>query len=272
MPRTPAILALLLSSAAAQAQFPNVSAVCAHLLHSDLDSMVPPGYGTDVKVQIVVFKIVSVDLTQGHMSLKMWLRHSWNDPRLSWDPAAFGGVESIRVYPGKASGGVLDGIDNQMWMPDLHWYNSLTEWDNELGAAKVESDGSVLHSAPGRLELSCRFTGLVNFPRDEISCPFDVGSWGYSDNVVNLTFFDNGPAEIGSNQETSGTSYSEYALTRLDGTRRQLPAGAARQGAGRDSSPARLQPQAHSAPLGIVGRFKAAGEAVEAMGRKSSYP
>ena len=183
--------------------------------------MVPPHAATSVQLQLEIFKVVSVDLKVGRMSLKLWVRTRFKDPRLAWDPAAFDGVTEIRAYPAADKASVGSQIDNNMWMPDLHWYNSLeaAHLTSELGAAKVSSDGSVLHSAPGRLEISCRFTNLVNFPRGEISCPFDVGSWAYSDAVVNLSFFETGGAQTQKNQETSGTSYQEYGLTRLETSR-----------------------------------------------------
>ena len=61
-------------------------------------------------------------------------------------------------------------------------------------------------------ELNCRFTGLVNFPRDALSCPFEIGGWDYADNVQNLTFMDPG-IHLETRQETGGTSYQEYAAS-----------------------------------------------------------
>ena len=211
----PAIAALALL--AQPYSFADVKAVRDHIL-SHMDAAVPPGHGVQVHVQLVIFKIISVDLTAGLMTLKVWQRSSWNDPRLAWNESEFGGVTEIRAYPGMHSGGEADGIDNQMWVPDVHWYNTVVshESTSEVGASKVTSDGTVLRSFPGRLEISCRFTGLVNFPHDELSCPFDVGSWAYSDSVVNLTFFDTGGVVIELNQETSGTSYQDYGLARVD--------------------------------------------------------
>jgi hypothetical protein len=83
----------------------------------------------------------------------------------------------------------------------------------ENGATWVYSDGSVFQSRPGIIEVNCRFTGLVNFPYDELTCPFDVGGWDYGDNVQNLTFFDAGGMTLETSMETAGTSYQEYRIT-----------------------------------------------------------
>jgi len=59
--------------------------------------------------------------------------------------------------------------------------------------------------------VTCRFTGLVAFPHDRISCPMEFGSWSYSDLVTNLTFL-NGGFDISPQSPSSGTSYQQYAL------------------------------------------------------------
>ena len=51
--------------------------------------------GTDVKLQLRFFKVESVDITTSSMSLKVWFRLSWIDERLSWDPAEYGGIETV---------------------------------------------------------------------------------------------------------------------------------------------------------------------------------
>ena len=35
-----------------------------------------------------------------------------------------------------------------------------------------------------------RYSGLVRFPRDELTCPMEVAMWSTSDLITNLTFFD----------------------------------------------------------------------------------
>jgi hypothetical protein len=196
----------------------------------NMDSLVPPGFGTEVKIQLEVFKIDQVDIARGQLKLKVWLRYGWKDHRLSWDPNDYGGVSDIRLFPNIHSGGNGDSPDNRMWVPTLHWYNSVQSPDvtSEVGAAWVTSDGGVYRAVPGHLEIQCRFAGLSNFPRDELSCMFDVGGWDYGDSVMNLTFADfggHGGALIHQHRtkvdvmESSLTSYQEYSLLRLETAR-----------------------------------------------------
>lgn len=63
-----------------------------------------------------------------------------------------------------------------MWTPQIVLYNGITPQDQvmEEGAAWVNSDGFVWQSVPGVVDVTCRFAGLTNFPRDELSCPIEV--------------------------------------------------------------------------------------------------
>ena len=53
--------------------------------------------GTDVSVQIRVFKVDSVDAAHGKMGLKVWFRQNWKDERLVWNESSFGGISMIFV-------------------------------------------------------------------------------------------------------------------------------------------------------------------------------
>lgn len=45
------------------------------------------------------------------MQTQVWLEQEWQDVRLLWDPACFGGVESIHVPA------------EDLWRPDIVLYN-----------------------------------------------------------------------------------------------------------------------------------------------------
>lgn len=45
------------------------------------------------------------------MQTQVWLEQEWQDVRLLWDPACFGGVESIHVSA------------EDLWRPDIVLYN-----------------------------------------------------------------------------------------------------------------------------------------------------
>ena len=187
-----------------------------HLLN-DLDSAVPPStdgiHGITIGLQLRIFKVIDVNLATGRLVLKIWRRMQWYDDRLRYNLSEWPGVvPPFLVYPGRR-GGEGHYIDNNLWTPDVVMYNALSLPDTSLetGAAWVHPDGRVWSSVPGVVEVSCRFTGLVAFPRDRLSCPIEFGHWSYSDVVNNLTAL-NGGYEISPQSPSSGTSYQQYKL------------------------------------------------------------
>lgn len=159
---------------------------------SEMDQSVPPsvpinGQGNQVWVQFRVFKVLGVDLQSGRLRFKAWRRTRWFDDRLKWDPEEFGGIKTTIVYPGQGK-----DLDDNLWLPDIVTYNSaqLDRVTYEAGAAWIRYDGRVHHSVAGLVDITCRYSGLVNFPRDELTCPMEVAMWSTSDLITNLTFFD----------------------------------------------------------------------------------
>lgn len=152
-------------------------------LLTNADSAIPPypsgGGPTDVAMQIRIFKVLEVDISTGRLLLKVWRRLTWNDERLRWDPAAHGDLRSLTLFPKSAAGGSQDALDNNMWTPDLYLVNSMDQETMDVGAAYVYPSGDVFWSVPGQFDAHCKFSGLAQFPHDELSCPLEFLSWGH---------------------------------------------------------------------------------------------
>ena len=129
--------------------------------------------GTDVNLQLRVYKIDSVDAATAHMKLKVWLRLSWVDERLSWNPEDYGNVTSTYFL----ATGQNKGEETQIWVPDLTIYNLAGGQFNDMlegGLARVSDAGMVYWSRPGVIEVLCRFSGLVAFPFDNLRCSIEI--------------------------------------------------------------------------------------------------
>ena len=115
------------------------------------------------------------------MRLKVWLRTYWTDTRLAWNPADYGGITTVPFTAQSFSA----PEDSEIWLPDVTPYNSLTglmsTFDPEM--ATVSSNGEVFWSRPGLLDVMCRFSGLVNFPTDSLSCNVEIGGWALGGGV-----------------------------------------------------------------------------------------
>lgn len=171
--------------------------------------------GTDVDLQIRFFKVQAVEAASGSMRLKVWVRMAWTDTRLAWNETAYGGISTAYF----SCGSFVGAEDNEIWIPDLQPYNGLVGTVNTLepAQARVSSTGRIFFSRPGTLEVMCKFSGLVAFPFDKLSCPIEVGGWGLSGGLQGVQLLDGGFAF--SNQElTSGTSYQEYEVESVNAT------------------------------------------------------
>lgn len=165
----------------------------AHRLRKDLladsryDRHIPPqslrsvNYsraGTDVALSLRVFKVHDVKAAEGTMRLKVWLRMNWDDTRLSWSPAQYGNITFTHFWVDPTP----TASSSELWVPDLAPYNARTNIVNTLdpAMARVDYQGHVFLSRPGMLDVMCRFSGLVAFPYDNLTCGIEFGGWGWS--------------------------------------------------------------------------------------------
>ena len=142
------------------------------------------------------------------MSLKVWLRHSWVDKRLAWNESEHGGISMIALSTSDPQ---------QIWVPDLQPYNSLTSIGDTLSkdTASVYSDGSIFWSRAGLIELMCKFSGLVAFPYDNLQCSLEIGGWTWSGSHQGIEPFAAGAATFSSQEATAGASYTEYTIKEI---------------------------------------------------------
>ena len=173
--------------------------------------------GTDVKLQLRFFKLDSIDAAHGSMRIKIWWRMSWTDQRLSWDPAAYGGVSQVKFHASTFA----DPETTEIWLPDATAYNALeglmASFDPAM--AVVESDGTVFWSRPGIMSIMCRFSGLAAFPYGDLSCPIEVGGWANSGAFQGIDAMDDGCSSLVYTEEVSLASYTEYQITHVECTK-----------------------------------------------------
>jgi len=135
--------------------------------------------GLPVQLGINFHKVYTVDEVSSTVVLIAWVRQSWNDPRLTWDPKSYGNVTTIFCY---LEEGMSGGETSEIWAPDIELWNQVTPLAQSLANAYaiVSYTGDVFWSRPGRIQAACKFTGLDNFPYDNLGCTLEFGSWAYS--------------------------------------------------------------------------------------------
>lgn len=110
-----------------------------------------------------------------------WMRFSWKDPGLTWDPQEFGNVTQMHFNC------------HEVWKPDIYLYNSADEASvNHYGETHVlvEYDGSVLWVPPGHFKAFCRLN-LRSWPFDTQQCNLKFGSWTSHGNQIDLASYRN---------------------------------------------------------------------------------
>jgi hypothetical protein len=163
--------------------------------------------GTDVSIQLRVFKVTAVDAAHGLMSLKVWMRYRWRDERLAWNETEHGGISMVAMRTA-----IKDHMPQDIWVPDIQVYNTVHSIGETLDSpnARVNSNGDVVWSRPGSLEIMCMFSGLVAFPHDTLACSLEVGGWTWSEAHQGVELFSNGTGgAVFATEATAGVSYTE---------------------------------------------------------------
>ena len=130
-----------------------------------------------------------MDAANGKMSLKIWYKLQWQDGRLAWDPDLYGNVTTV-YYQGKN----FVGDGSEIWVPDISPYNGYVGLHDTLEPqyARVSSSGLVYFSRPGTVEVMCKFSGLVAFPFDKLTCQLEFGGWLLSGGHQGIQFLGDG--------------------------------------------------------------------------------
>jgi hypothetical protein len=192
------------------------------------DPMVPPesdrsasgtsysGAGTDVTMEIRFLKVVTVRAAEGAMVVKVWVRMGWQDLRLSWDPAAYGGLTEVFFAGNEAQ----EFFSSEVWVPDIQPYNGIqgTTMSLEPSPVRVSNDGSVFWSRPGVLDVMCKFSGLAAFPFDNLLCAIELGGYSYSGGYQGIILKGGKGIEHSLQEVTTGTSYQEFDIVNITST------------------------------------------------------
>ncbi|XP_078577207.1 neuronal acetylcholine receptor subunit alpha-10-like isoform X2 [Branchiostoma floridae x Branchiostoma japonicum] len=120
-------------------------------------------------LDVYVIQIVKLIPRRQVLVINVWLVQRWRDDFLTWDPAEYGNISTIRL-----------GSEN-IWRPRLVNYNRQHEegWSELPDTnAIVRSNGEVLWTYPITLHSTC-VLDIARFPFDVQNCPLKFGSWTY---------------------------------------------------------------------------------------------
>ncbi|VDL69795.1 unnamed protein product [Nippostrongylus brasiliensis] len=120
-----------------------------------------------VKMGLILQQIVSVDEKNQLVDVNAWLKLSWHDYSLEWDPAKYDGVADLR-------------------------FNADPQFDSTFQSnLLVYPDGMVNWMPPGIFRISCKIA-VAWFPFDIQQCFMKFGSWTFDGSKLDLDVDDNG--------------------------------------------------------------------------------
>jgi len=127
--------------------------------------------------------LINMDLERQVMTATAWVRMRWNDYRLVWDPATFGGVDVIRV-PG-----------HQIWTPDIEVYNAANFGDSSFHDRMTRDtflnliyfNGTILSVPAVPISAICAEADVTLPETAPQSCNIKMGSWTYDGSHIQLT-------------------------------------------------------------------------------------
>merc|ERR1712184_173463 len=152
-------------------------------------NVIPQENGTDSDPLSVHLGVAPtwVDLdSNGVMTIIMWLKLSWRDHRLAWDPDNYDDVSVLRIAP------------NLLWKPDVALYNKQDLSKGILAAdpkssntnAQLFSNGNILWTVPVSHKILCEGITYSNWPWGTQMCNLSFGSWSYDSSDFDLHFYD----------------------------------------------------------------------------------
>lgn len=143
------------------------------------------GGPVDVSLGIDVYHVFGLDLKRATMALQLWVRMSWSDSRLAWNPAEWAGVQSLTFV---ASPVAIE--ESQIWVPEIELYQSQTStYALSQKEVIVYANGTTYWSRPGEVTSMCGLSGLSNFPFDRVMCTMRFGGWSLPGSIQNVTAF-----------------------------------------------------------------------------------
>ncbi|CAJ0578204.1 unnamed protein product, partial [Mesorhabditis spiculigera] len=128
-----------------------------------------------VRFKLKLSQLLDVHEKNQIMTTNVWLQHSWEDYKLHWDPAEYGGVEVLYVP------------SDMIWLPDIVLYNNAdgNYQVSIMTKAKLNYNGTVEWAPPAIYKSMCPIN-VEFFPFDQQVCEMKFGSWTYGGLEVDL--------------------------------------------------------------------------------------
>eukprot|EP00347_Sterkiella_histriomuscorum_P015150 403358130 len=144
------------------------------------------GIQTKIDFRLEVMGIAEVNAAESYVKLKASVRQWWKDKRLSWNTTKYGGINQTWFKSDPQ-------VQNSIWIPDTYLQQDVGEGylsNQQYTDIRVNSDGTVYWSRFGDLKILVTFD-VGSYPYDEQTINMTFGSWIYPDNRIMPQFRSN---------------------------------------------------------------------------------
>ncbi|KAK7501576.1 hypothetical protein BaRGS_00007007 [Batillaria attramentaria] len=157
---------------------------------------------TTVTLALALRQVQQLNEPKQILSTNLWLRVTWTDCRLTWNPGQFANVSRLIVPY------------DQLWTPDLTLYDNAESGLTGLAGYRISvtSEGAVRQQVPVVVHSLCQLD-VSHFPFDSQRCNLTFGSWAYNGHELDLT------AATDAVDLTSYVIHGEWELVSLTGQR-----------------------------------------------------
>ncbi|KAL0274907.1 UNVERIFIED_CONTAM: hypothetical protein PYX00_002930 [Menopon gallinae] len=133
--------------------------------------------GSTTVVQLgCVLRHIELDEQNSIMTIHTWVQMTWEDQKLKWDSADYGGLDKMHF------------ADHELWQPDLYPFNGFLDYSSEHFGntdALVYNNGTVLRVPPVIYKVYCGMD-FTYWPFDVQNCQLVLGPWTYDEDEVDL--------------------------------------------------------------------------------------
>ncbi|KAL5004072.1 hypothetical protein ScPMuIL_017528 [Solemya velum] len=131
-----------------------------------------------IQFNLALSQLIFVDEKNQVMKTNVWLQMYWHDYQLQWNPDEYGQIDTIRIRPERA------------WRPDIVLFNN-ADGNYEVSYEPnlvISYNGEVVWIPPAIFISSCEID-VEYFPFDQQECEMKFGSWTFSADQLNFTFY-----------------------------------------------------------------------------------
>ena len=170
----------------------NTTKLTDHIKAQSNKFVAPPGKPLLVKIGYFIFGFYDISELNMDFTLSYYMRMTWVDSRLSFEPSHFGNISEVILHP--------EQMEKSIWRPDPFYRNEKGQSISKSfsvadSLSRVNSTGEVFLSRKLQTTFRCHMR-LNSYPFDTQMCSMDIGSYAHTIDILHFGFIQSTPVEF----------------------------------------------------------------------------